>query len=53
MGVFFILKQKDDPELRDIEQLELSEGVTSLIVASRLAILTISLVALAKWFPRS
>jgi hypothetical protein len=31
----------------------LNEGVTSLIVASRLAILTISLVTLAKWFPRN
>ena len=31
----------------------MNEGVTSLIVASRLAILTISLVTLAKWFPRN
>jgi hypothetical protein len=39
--------------MHDIEELELNEGLTSLLVGMRLAIMTISIVGLAKWFPRN
>jgi hypothetical protein len=51
MGIYFYV-EKDDI-LDDIEKIELYEGLTSLLVSFRLAILTISLVGLAKWFPRT
>jgi len=48
MGIVFIVLFNNG----DIEQIELYDGVTSILVSMRMGLATIFIIALAKWYPR-
>ena len=49
--MYFIIR-RDGKEWRDIEILELNEGITHLLVAARFGLVTVFIIGLAKWFTR-
>jgi hypothetical protein len=59
-GIYFLVLQSqnaddtdpDQSKFKDIEVLELNEGITHLLVSMRFSLVTIFIIGLAKWFTR-
>jgi hypothetical protein len=53
MGIVFIVHFNNGHiKYHDIEQIELYDGVTSILVSMRMGLATIFIIALAKWYSR-